>query len=108
MSVEYPFAGHPRRFTAVAMPNGVARFGVDGPLVMVVERASNGGHERTRYLSRDEAEEMADQLRGALRVFDLAPRLVEGLAPRACRAAYPFVHRSLAEVDAAVRQDEAA
>lgn len=109
----YPWAGHPRIFTAVAMPNGDARFGVAGELVRLTERNPMGGHVRERLLSRGEAEQLVQELRGALRAFDHARALVEGLAPAACTAPYPFAgNRTLAEIDGAdmghVAQDEAA
>lgn len=108
--VDYPWAGQPRRFSALAMPAGDPSFGVKGELIQV-HIYRGGGDPKLQMLSRGEAEQLSAELRGALRCFDHARALAEGLAPRGCIAPYPFDHPSLAEVDAvddARKEDRAA
>jgi hypothetical protein len=106
----YPYAGNPRTFRAVAMPNGDARFGVAGPLVFLAEQrasASSSGAvgreefvDRPKFLTRDEAEQLRDELGAALRCFDLAKELARDVAalPRAYRGPYPIRdHGTLAD-----------
>lgn len=101
--VDYPWAGHPRHFTAAAMPQGDSQFGVRGEMVMLVEDRG-AAIPKTRLLARCEAEELVAALTGALRVFTLGPELSEalsggGMSPRACTARYPFRdHRTMADV----------
>ncbi len=97
----YPWAGHPRVFRAVAMPNGDARFGVSGQLVMLCEQRGKC-QDRPRILSRAEAEQLRDEIGAALRAFDLAKDFARGVATevgaRAATAPFPFHdHRTLAE-----------
>lgn len=105
--INYPWAGKPRTFRAVAMPNGDARLGVAGQLVLLVEQRE-GAQDRPRFLTRAEAEQLRDELDAGLRAFDLAKDLArEVVGPTAalleakgiaCRAPYPFRdHRTLAE-----------
>lgn len=108
----YPFAGHPRTFRAVAMPNGDARYGIEGQLVCLCEQRGSGsssgavgrsgGVDKVRYLSRAEAEQLHAELGHALAAFDLAKDLAGSIAAeigaRASSAPYPFRdHRTLAE-----------
>ena len=98
----YPWAGNPRLFRAVAMPNGDARFGVAGQLVFVAEQR---GHctDRPKYLSRTEAEQLRDELSAALRCFDVAKDLARDVAaeigdrPRAYTGPYPIRGKTLAD-----------
>lgn len=92
----YPWQGNPRRFLAIAMPNGDRRFGIEGELVFLSEKR---GHcrDRLKFLSRAEAEQLRDEINAALRAFDAAKEMATAIA---CRAPYPFRdHRTLAEVD---------
>ena len=99
MNGDFPWPDKPRQFVAVAMPHGDARHGIEGQLIQLTERRGDGGPIRLKLLARSEAEDLVQQLRGALRVFDLAPRLADDLAPKASHAPYPNpAHRSLAEV----------
>jgi hypothetical protein len=94
----YPWAGQPRTFLAVAMPNGEARFGVVGELVFLSERRA-GDADKVKILSRAEAENLRDELVRALATFDHAAALCG--AARPAPAAFPYrTHRTLAEVDA--------
>lgn len=109
--VDHPWAGSPRRFSALAMPAGDPRFGVAGELIQV-QTYRGGGDPKLQLLSRAEAEQLLAELHGALRCFDHARALVDGLAPRAATGSYPFAgHRTLAEIDGAdcehVAQDAA-
>lgn len=70
----YPYAGNPRVFAAVAMPNGDAQFGVHGPLVFLSERRG-GCVDRPKFLTRAEAEQLRDALHDALRSFGHAAAL---------------------------------
>jgi hypothetical protein len=99
----HPWAGHPRTFRAVAMPNGDARFGVAGPLVFLCEQRG-GCVDRPKYLSRAEAEQLRDELNAALAAPDLARQLSQDIAaaiaerPRAYTGPYPIRGATLAEV----------
>lgn len=94
----YPWADNPRVFRAVAMPNGYARFGVAGQLVMLCEQRRQSP-DGLRFLSRAEAEQLRDEIDAALRAFDIAKDLARGVA---CRSPYPFRdHRTLPEVESA-------
>ena len=98
----YPWEGNPRRFVAVAMPNGDGRFGVLGELVFLSEQR---GHcvDRPKYLSRAEAEQLRDELTAALRAFDAAKDLARDVAaeiaerPRAYTGPYPIRGKTLAD-----------
>lgn len=95
----HPWLGQPRAFSAIAMPNGDARYGVEGQLVMLSEH--RGAQPKIKLLSRGETEELVRELQGALRTFDRAERMASGDAPGVARGPYPFRdHRTLAEVDA--------
>ncbi|GAA3794708.1 hypothetical protein GCM10022600_15150 [Qipengyuania pelagi] len=117
---DYPWLGQPRWYSATAMPNGDARHGVEGQLVMLTEYRSSsieavgakrlrgapsdqiGALPKIKLLSRGEAEGLLRELQGALRTFDRAERMAAGDAPGVARGPYPFRdHRTLAEVDAA-------
>jgi hypothetical protein len=98
----YPYAGNPRQFLAVAMPNGDARFGIEGPLVFLSEKRGSCT-DRPRFLSRGEAEQLRDALDAALQTFDVG-RVLSAIVgdaddcPKPARAPYPFRdHRTLAE-----------
>lgn len=102
----YPFAGNPRIYRAVAMPNGDARFGIAGPLVLVIEQRKHCV-DKPRLLTRAEAEGLRDELDAALRAFDLAKGFAETVAcelgdpdrPRAYHGAWPIrSHPTLADV----------
>ena len=101
----YPWEGNPRRFVAVAMPNGDARFGVAGQMVFLSEKRGQCV-DRPKYLSRDEAAQLRDELTAALRAFDAAKHLARDVAveiadrPRAYTGPYPIRGKTLAEVDA--------
>lgn len=103
MANEYPWAGRPRKYSALAMPNGERRFGVSGPIVSVRETYSSG--ERERLYSREEAAQLRDELSAALRAFDVAEELAGGVIaeiaarPRAHTGHYPIrTGGTLAEV----------
>jgi hypothetical protein len=114
----YPFEGNPRTFRAVAMPNGDARFGVDGSMVFLCEQrrpasgsaavGCDGGVDRPKYLSLAEAEQLHAELGAALRAFDLAKSFAAGVVtevayadrPRPYLGPWPIRGPSLAEVDA--------
>lgn len=102
----HPHAGNPRTFLAAAMPNGDARFGIEGELVFLCEQRG-GCVDRLKYLSRAEAEQLRDALHDALRSLGRAaamspdPRIGSGVleaemaepstaAPRAYRGPYPI------------------
>ena len=95
----YPWAGNPRTFRAVAMPNGDKRFSIEGELVFLCEKR---GHcvDRRKFLSRAEAEALRDELSAALRCFDVAKELAADVAalPRACTAPFPIRGATLADV----------
>jgi len=93
--VDHPWMGKPRRFVAMAMPNGDGRFGVEGELVQVVE-SGGGAVDRLRLLSRAEAEQLRGELAAALRAFDVGEAITG--RPCAVRWRYPFDHPTLAEV----------
>lgn len=108
----FPFAGNPRTFRAVAMPNGDARFGVEGQLVFLCEQRGHST-DKVKYLSRAEAEQLHAELGHALAAFSLAKDFAGGIAAeigaRASTAPYPFRdHRTLAEVSADASSVEAA
>lgn len=102
--VDYPWEGQPRRFTAAAMPQGDPQFGVDGPLVLVIENRG-GALPRQRLFSRDEAAQLYDQLRQALGTFVLGESLTQEPAP--AHGPFPYNHRSMDEVIAAEREQAA-
>jgi hypothetical protein len=97
-----PHAGNPRRFVAVAMPNGDAQFGVDGPLVFLTEQRGLC-QDRPKFLTRAEAEQLRDALSAALQAFDLAKDLAHAVAgvdrPVAYTGPYPIRGKTLAEVE---------
>ena len=100
----YPFAGNPRIYRAVAMPNGDARFGIAGPLVLVIEQRKYCV-DKPRLLTRAEAEGLRAELDAALRAFDLAKDFVRVVAqemvdrPRAYDGPWPIrSHPTLADV----------
>lgn len=95
----HPWASNPRRFAAVAMPNGDAMFGIEGQLVFLSEQRG-GCVDRPKFLSRAEAEQLRDELTSALRAFDLAGAMADHFAdaPRAYAGPYPIRdHGSLAD-----------
>lgn len=94
----HPYAGRPRRFLALAMPNGDQRCGVEGPLVMLIEKRASGP-DKLRMFTRDEAAQLARELEHALGAFEVAKDLAGAVA---CRSPYPFRdHRTMAEIAAA-------
>ncbi len=93
----YPFAGHPRTFLVAAIPNGDARFGEAGPLVLVVEQRKHCV-DKPRLLTRAEAAQLREQLDAALAVFDLAPALAAEERPRPYLGPYPIRGATLADV----------
>ncbi|MEQ5789060.1 hypothetical protein J3454_14280 [Erythrobacter sp. NFXS35] len=96
----HPYAGNPRKFAAAAMPNGDARFGVEGPLVFLSEQRG-GCVDRPKILTKAEAEQLRDQLDSALRAFGMAESMAEGFAARPASGPYPFRdHRTLADLEA--------
>lgn len=89
-----PWPGNPRRFYAVAMPNGDSRLKIEGQLVFVKENRV-GAREPGSILTRAEAEQLRNELNHALGAFDLAKDLARAVA---CREPYPFRdHRTLAD-----------
>lgn len=96
-----------RNFTAVAMPNGDARFGVAGPLVEIMQREIMPRHriEKVMILTRAEAEQLLGELAAALRAFELAQDLAQATAaaiaerPRPYTGPYPIRGLTLAEID---------
>lgn len=97
----FPFAGNPRTFRAVAMPNGDARFGIEGQLVFLCEQRKHCV-DRPKYLTRAEAEQLHAELGHALAAFALAKDFAGSIAAevgaRASTAPYPIHdHRTLAE-----------
>lgn len=102
ISGSYPYAGNPRVFRAVAMPNGDAQFRVEGPLVFLCEQRG-GCQDRPKFLSRAEAEQLRDELSAALRCFDVAKDLARDVAaeigdrPRAYTGPYPIRGKTLAD-----------
>jgi hypothetical protein len=99
----YPFAGNPRIYRAVAMPNGDARFGIAGPLVLMIEQRKYCV-DKPRLLTRAEAEGLRNELDAALRAFDLAKDFVRVVAeemvdrPRAYHGPWPTrSHPTLAD-----------
>lgn len=109
---DYPWANAPRRYYANAMPSGDPKNGVPGPIVAVREHtqgAGRGGALRTveikeKLYSKDEAEQLRDELNRALRAFELAERLARDVAyevagaPRAYPGPWPIKGKTLAEV----------
>jgi hypothetical protein len=94
----HPWAGYPRVFRAAAVPNGDARFGVEGPLVFLCEQRG-GCVDRAKYLSRAEAEQLHRELDAALRVFAVGPALAGADRPTAYRGPYPIRdHGTLADL----------
>lgn len=92
----YPWSGNPRQFSAVAMPNGDAQYGIEGQLVMLTEKRRHCV-DRQKVFSRDEAEQLVAELQTALRTFDVASELATAIG---CSAPYPFRdHRTVAEVE---------
>ena len=112
---DYPWAGHPRQFSVLAMPNGDDRYGVVGPILQVIERRGEMV-PGLKLLSRAEAEQLRDELCRALAALELAEDMAEpgvpvdaggwptepiGGAPRAYTGPWPNPDfRSLAAVDA--------
>jgi hypothetical protein len=100
-----PWAGNPRRFYAVAMPNGDATLGIEGHLVFLQERRV-GVKEPGSVLTRAEAEDLHAELGRALGAFALAKDLAREIAaeigdrPRAYTGPWPIRGKTLAEVDA--------
>lgn len=100
-----PWAGNPRRFYAIAMPNGDKRLGIEGQLVFVQEQRV-GLKEPGNILTRAEAEALHLELGCALRAFDLAKELAGSVAtevayadrPRPYLEPWPIRGPSLAEV----------
>ncbi len=81
----HPYAGNPRQFVAVAMPNGDAQFGVDGQLVFLCEQRG-GCQDRPKFLTVAEAEQLRAALDDALRTFPMAKTMASPDFPRAYRA----------------------
>lgn len=77
----YPYAGNPRRFVAVAMPNGDAMFGVEGQLVFLTEQRGQC-QDRPKFLTRVEAEQLRDALDAALQYFGMAAAMSEFFTER--------------------------
>lgn len=115
----YPFAGNPRMFRAVAMPNGDARYGIEGQLVFVCEQRG-GCVDRPKFLSRAEAEQLHAALDAALRTFALGAELAadpdrassgsavgEQERARPYLGPYPIRGKTLAEIDAEARGEAA-
>lgn len=78
-----PTADMAPQFHAVAMPNGDARYGLAGPLVMLSETYSTraymrGAKSSRRYLSREAAEALMSELQRALSTFNRAARMAAG------------------------------
>lgn len=100
-----PWPGNPRRFYAVAMPNGDAKLGIEGHLVFVQERRE-GLKEPGNIFTRAEAEALHAELGRALRAFDLAKELAVEVAievgsadrPTAYTGPYPIRGATLADV----------
>lgn len=105
-----PWPGNPRRFYAIAMPNGDKRVDarVDGQLVFLKELRV-GEKDPGTILTRAEAEALHHELGQALRAFGLAKELAASVAaeigaadrPTAYLGPYPIRGATLAEVDAA-------
>lgn len=103
-----PWPGNPRRFYAMAMPNGGKRIDpqIEGPLVFVREQRV-GLQEPGNIYTRAEAEQLYDELGRALRAFDLAKEMARevaceiGARPMPYLGPYPIRGATLAEVDAA-------
>lgn len=101
----HPYAGNPRRFVAVAMPNGDAMFGIEGQLVFLTEQRGQC-QDRPKFLTRAEAEQLRDALDAALQSFGMAAAMSEFFAereadddrPRAYTGPYPIRGSTLAEV----------
>jgi hypothetical protein len=101
----YPYAGNPRRFVSVAMPNGDAMFGIEGQLVFLTEQRGQC-QDRPKFLTRAEAEQLRDALDAAIRSFGMAAAMSEHFAerdadpdrPRAYTGPYPIHGMTLAEV----------
>ncbi len=93
-----PWPGKPRRFYAVAMPNGDKRVDVrvDGELVFLKELRV-GVQEPGCILTRAEAEQLRDELNTALRTFRVARVLASDDAPRAYLGPYPIRGATLAD-----------
>lgn len=100
-----PWAGNPRRFYAIAMPNGDKRLGIEGQLVFVQEQRV-GLKEPGNILTRAKAEALHAELGRALRAFDLAKEMAIEVAaevgaaerPSAYLGPYPIRGKTLAEV----------
>lgn len=94
----------PRRFVALARPQGDLQTGTAGPLVEILIRDPALRLERVMVFTRAEAEALCAELRGALRAFALAEHLAEEVAadiaqrPRPYLGPYPARGPSLAEV----------
>jgi len=97
-----PWPGNPRRFYAVAMPNGDPRLGIEGQAVFLKEQRV-GVKEPGSILTRAEAEQLLAELGAALRAFDLAKELAAGFAeevayrPRPYAGPWPIRGATLAE-----------
>lgn len=102
-----PWPGNPRRFYAMAMPNGDKRIGdsIEGPLVFVREQRVGLEEPGTIY-TRAEAEALYDELGRALRAFGLAKSMAQSVAcdvadrARPYLGPYPIRGKTLADVDA--------
>lgn len=104
-----PWPGKPRRFYAIAMPNGDARIDarITGPLVFVKENRV-GVKQPGSILTRAEAEQLRDELTRALGTFSLAEELAaDADRPRPYLGPYPIRGPSLADIDAAQRGEAA-
>lgn len=91
-----PWPGNPRRFYAVAMPNGDARLGIEGQLVYLKEHRV-GAKEPGSILTRAEAEQLRDELTIALRTFRVARALAAPDGPRPYLGPYPVRGTTLAD-----------
>lgn len=98
-----PWPGNPRRFYAIAMPNGDKRAGIEGQLVFVKEQRA-GTKEPGSVLTRAEAEQLLRELQRALDTFGVAEALARDVAapvgdrPRAYTGPWPIRGPSLADV----------
>lgn len=93
----HPYAGNPRRFVAVAMPNGDAQFGVSGPLVFLTEQR---GHcqDRPKFLALAEAQQLHAALGEALATFAHGAMMASDDRPQAYAGPYPIRGVTLAQV----------
>lgn len=96
-----------RTFRAVAMPNGDARAGLEGPMVQIIEYLKvekRRGVFAVRVLTIAEAAQLRDALDAALAAPALARELAAGIAtelserPRAYTGPYHIHGGTLAEV----------